>query len=373
MIVGIVLAAAALVGYDKLKIDPDVFALDPTIELSEETWNEVPFTALFIGGLRNMVAKQQAQPPTGDARCKPTYLAWLGNSQLHYIHRYQKGDHTAPYWLRETLDCRDATVPLGVSLAGANLQEHYVLAQYLERRLPIRAIILELSFDDLRGDGLRDDFSILLDDKDRVATESSPVGAWILSKAEEAWKGRNSAERNSGLEGFAQKSLEDALDGFLSRHWRMWADRKYLQATLTVELYDLRNLAFGIKPTTLRRMIPARYERNMAALTGLLQEAQGQNIPVLCYIMPTRHDIASPFDPTAYANWKSELEATARTHGAVLLDLEGLIPASEWGASSTDADLTHFTGRAHTLLAAAVLPHVLTLLRTGRFDGAPVR
>ena len=73
----------------------------------------------------------------------------------------------------------------------------------------------------------------------------------------------------------------------------------------------------------------------------------------------------------AKAQRTRELEATARTHGAILLDFEVLIPAAEWGASPTDPDLTHFTGRAHTMLAAALLPHVLTLMRTGRFDGAP--
>lgn len=368
---GLVVAAAALFGYDKLKIDPDVFALDPTIELSEETRNGVPFTAPYIEGLRRLVAKQQAQPPSGDAHCQPTYLAWLGNSQLHYIHRYEKGHHAAPYWLREALDCRDATVPLGVSLPGANLQEHYALAQYLRRRLPIRAIILQLSFDDLRGDGLRDDFSTLLDTADRVALRSGSTGAEILSKAEASWKGGNRAEQNSGLDGFVQKRLEDELDAFLSRSWRMWADRKYLQTRLTVDLYDLRNLVLGIKPTTQRRMIPARYMRNMAALAGLLQEAHAHDIPVLCYITPMRQDIASPFDPSAYVNWKRELEAMAGSSGATLLDLEALIPATEWGASPRDPDLTHFTGRAHTLLAAALLRHVLALQRTGRLNGAP--
>src|SRR5579862_108594 len=157
--VGLLIAAAALIAYDRQKIDPEAYALDPATVLSNEAWNNVPFTAPYIAGIRAMIDAQREHPPTGEPPCRPAFILWLGNSQLHFINQFRKGQHLAPYWLRRSLPCPDSTVPLGVSLPAANLEEHYVLAQYVERRLPISAIVLALSFNDLREDGLRDGFS----------------------------------------------------------------------------------------------------------------------------------------------------------------------------------------------------------------------
>lgn len=83
----------------------------------------------------------------------------LALTRVRYINQFQAGDHIAPYWLRSALDCPDVRVPLGVSLPNANLQEHYVLVKYIMRRVDVSVLLLGLVFDDLREDGLRDEFS----------------------------------------------------------------------------------------------------------------------------------------------------------------------------------------------------------------------
>src|SRR5579862_4382955 len=64
--VGLLIAAAALIAYDRQKIDPEAYALDPATVLSNEAWNNVPFTAPYIAGIRAMIDAQREHPPTGE-------------------------------------------------------------------------------------------------------------------------------------------------------------------------------------------------------------------------------------------------------------------------------------------------------------------
>jgi hypothetical protein len=362
LLIGLALAGVGLIQYSREKIDPETFALDPASILAPEVWRGVAFTAPEIIAIRAMIEEYQRHPPIGSDSCQPRYLLWLGNSQLHFINQFRKGEHIAPYWLRQALDCPETTIPLGVSLSGANLQEHYVLANYIEQRLPISAVVIGLSFNDLREDGLRADFSGLLQERDFAVLESSEAGAAILGRAQTVWRGRDLADEKSGLKGFVQLHLEDALDEALTEHWSLWQNRKYLRSRLYIDFYGARNALLGMKETTVRRIIPQRYERNMAAFEALLREASSKQIPMIAYFEPLRPGIVSPYEPGEYAAWKRQVESMTAASGAVLLDLESLVPAVDWELPSGQIDITHFDGRAHVLLAAALLPRVRALL-----------
>jgi hypothetical protein len=153
--IALALAAVALLIYGGRSIDPDKFGLDPTVVLSQEEWKGVPFTGSTINAIITVAERQRQAKLSVEPPCKPTTILWRGNSQLHFINQFQRGEHVAPFWLRKSVDCPDAFVPLVVSLPNASLQEHYVLAEYFWRRFPIRTVILQLCFDDLREDGLR--------------------------------------------------------------------------------------------------------------------------------------------------------------------------------------------------------------------------
>src|SRR5437016_5229227 len=183
MLVAGAIALAGLALYDK-RINGETFALDPTVTLSTENWKGVLFTAPSVAEIKTLIAHSGGQQPI-EGKCKPLSILWLGNSQLHFINQYAQGDHVAPYWLRQAAPCPDTTVPLGVSLPNANLQEHYILASYVTTRLPIRLIILELCFDDMREDGLREEFHDFLDISDRERLARNPVGRDVVQSADE--------------------------------------------------------------------------------------------------------------------------------------------------------------------------------------------
>jgi hypothetical protein len=361
LLCGLALASLALVAYDRAKVDPTTFDLDPAMIEVAESWNGVTFTGSYPQAIQSMVADQTRYPPAAAERCKPLNILWLGNSQLHYIENFEKGQHAAPYMLRRLLECPDSTVPLGVSLPHANLQEHYVLARFVRRRLPIKAVIVQLSFDDLREDGLRDDFGQLLDAADRAALRRDPVGQAVLAKAELQWQGRDVGDENAALAGFLQKKLEDAVNLTLRENWRLWVDRKWLRSRLYIDLYGIRNAVLGIRSTTIRRLVPQRYAANMTALRGLLQDTASNEIRTILYVAPIRHDMTSPYDQTEYESWKRDVDELARAHGSRLLDFGALVPDDQWGPRSENADFNHFKAGGHELLAKALLSTVTAI------------
>lgn len=360
---GLALAALSLVLYDRVKVDPTAFDLDPAMIEVAESWDGVRFTGSYPQAIQSMIENQTRHPPAATERCTPLNILWLGNSQLHFIESFEKGQHAAPFMLRRSLDCPDTTVPLGVSLPHANLQEQYVMAHFVQRRLPVKAMIVQLSFDDLREDGLRDELSGLLRPGDRASLRNDPIGQALLAKAESQWRGRDVNDDNAALAGSLQKKLEDAVNSTLSTRWPLWADRKWLRSRLYIDLYGIRNAALGIRSTTTRRLVPQRYTANMAALRGLLQEAASSGIRTILYVAPIRHDLASPYDPAEYASWKRDIEQLATLYGSTLLDLGAAVPDDQWGPLSENADFNHFKAGGHALLAKALSPAVTAISR----------
>lgn len=360
LVLSCALALTGLVLYGGKTIDPNTFQLDPTMVLGSESWKGETFTASAVGGIEKVVASEQRRALTAAERgCSPLTILWLGNSQLHYINQFQRGERLAPYWLRRELACPDTTVPLGFSLPNANLQEHYVIARYVTERLPVRALVISLVFDDLREDGLRDEFADTLKAEDRQALKTDPVAREIVSRAESHWGSRSSNDENAGLEGFVQKRLEDALNEKVGAVSSLWADRANLRSRVLTDLYWTRNALLGIKATTIRKSIPDRYERNMRALEALLSAMRKRNIPVIGYIAPIRQDHPLPYDRSEYARWKDSVQTLASRYGAKVINMEELIPPRLWGAyNEGQIDFMHFTGPGHRILAEALLPHV---------------
>jgi hypothetical protein len=358
------LAAAAialglLYAYDGRHVDADTFGLAPTDGLSAESWDGQTFSASSVAAIVEVTAQIKANRPAEADSCEPFTILWLGNSQLHYVNQFERGDHIAPYWLRRELDCPASTVPLGFSLPNANIQEHYILSRYVTRRVPIRMMLLELCFDDLREDGLRPDFSALL--ADTQLDDDEQVASAIVSRAR-SQQTTDTTEENAGLEGFVQKRVEDRLDSALGDVWPLWSHRQDLRVNVLTDLYNTRNAALGITPTTVRRLIPARYDRNMEALASLLRDAREKGIAVVAYVAPIRQDIPIPYDVAEYEQWKTAVGELVREHNARLINLEELIPADLWGSYVGDAvDFMHFRGPGHQILARALLPAVTAI------------
>ena len=367
-IVGTALGLVALRLYYGGPIDPGGIGLGAhTVEV-RESWRGEPITASRIRAIRTLIDGLSASLAAQPQPKRPVVL-WLGNSQLHAINQFRPGDHLAPYWLVAGAECQDCFLPLGLSLPNANMQEHYALELDVTRHIPVKMAVLELCYDNLREDGLRDEFELLMDDGLRADLQQSDAGRKITA----AWDARAKVDPDaadvSGLQGFLQRPVENFLDPGLGRVFPLWAARPSLRGQFLNDLYWFRNWVLGITPSTVRKPIPPRYDRNMRALDAMLADLQRKHITTIGYIAPIRHDLPIPYDAASYAAWKAEIAALSAKYNVALLNLEDLVPNDQWGhyrnrstSQKDEIDFMHFQGPGHVMVADALRPTVLRRL-----------
>jgi len=360
LLTAIFVAVIALYAHQRDAIPAEDFALGPENYHSVEEWNGTVFTGSTIEQISAVVAHHAADK----SRIHRIFVAWLGNSQLHTINQYKNGDHLAPYWFRTLLQAPDYIVPLGISLPNASLQEHFVLSRYVQSQLNISAMILELVYDDLREDDLRREFAAILTSELKKDVLRYPVGQHILSLAHPELRDSSTETPDQVSTDLPRDRSEDALTNLLGHVWPLWGDRQGLRVALLGDLHYLRNWALGIKPTSVRKIIRPRYERNMLALEALLGDCQQKGISVLMYVAPIRQDVKLPYDLEGYNRWKQELQGIAQHYSAHFRDLDALVPGNLWGTyHENDVDFMHFQGDAHKLLARELHRIMLPALR----------
>ena len=295
--------------------------------------------------------------PAGE---RPVVL-WLGNSQLHGVNQLRPGQENAAPQVHRALR-GDGLYPLTFSQANANLQEHLVLLEWLRPRARIDTLVLALCFDDLRETGLRPGLRAALEDPEvAAALADSTVG---LAIAEDASAEEGQAEL-AGLDQTVQQRVEAAASDWLGDHFPPWGMRRRTRSGLLPRLYRLRNRVFGVEASSMRRMIPSRRARNMAALEQILRRARDTGLRVTAYVVPIRHDLPLPYAAGEYARFKEEVRALTGRYGAEFANLETLVPAQAWGQKAAirggdgfDADFMHFQAAGHALLAKAIITAV---------------
>jgi hypothetical protein len=226
----------------------------------------------------------------------------------------------------------------------------------------LNLVVLKLVFDDLREDGLRDDFRTVLDEDVRNKLIATSIGRELLRGIE--GRRNTDGERNGdALHGFVQKYLEDWLSNLLSSTVQLWAERASLRSRVLADLFEARNWLFGITPSSVRRVIKPRYDRNMEALDEIITNVQQAKIPLLVYIAPLRQDVPPPYEKEAYQHWIGYIEKLAQMRGFTFVNLERAVPDPHWGSiRKDDVDFMHFQGRGHKLLADALWPHIIRLI-----------
>ncbi len=295
------------------------------------------------------------------ARGKSRVILWLGNSQLHAINQAKPGDLNAAPIAHAALE--DTPYDLvAFSQPNASLMEHYLLFEHLRHTLPVQIVVLPLVFDDTRESGIRPGLTAAIKDPEtRSALEKTEVGRFILSIAKKGVLAGGGADF-AGLKHTVQDSVERWLNAQLEHTSAIWKARPQLRGRLMTSLYRLRNTVFGIKPTSKRKMIPARYQTNLDALKESLASARAHGIAVLAYIAPLRDDVEPPYVKTEYERFKRDTSALCGEYGARFLDLEHLVPAAEWGKKDAtnvngepEIDFMHFQAAGHRRLALAVV------------------
>jgi hypothetical protein len=338
-----------------------------------ETYEGKPFTAYNIKEMNLLIHDRERNRSQGliDKKDDLHRLLWLGNSQLHYINQFQDGDHLSPYWLKKSLQMELSVEPLGFSLANANLQELFILGLYTTNKIPVDLIVIELCFNNLRDDELREVFSEILTQQVAFGLrKNSPAADNIirrfLSITEEnskAIKAKTAQKPGDILSGTVQKPVESWINSKLTSWWPLWADRPLIEGNVLTVLWDFRNWVFNINATTVRKMIPSRYLNNMEALNGLVEYYKQKGTPLLLYFPPIRQDKPMPYDIMEYERWKKEVAAIAETGGVKLVNLEKLVPPEYWGTyERNEIDFMHFRNGGHQLVARALAPYVAQAL-----------
>ena len=358
------LAFAFLTYSASSQVDFDNLAKGEQNTVCGETYQGQAFTASKVKDIKTVIDKRHVDQ--ADLPCKNlSRILWLGNSQLHYINQFKDGDHIAPYWLRAGHTNPACFEPLGFSLPNANMQEFLALSRYATNRMKLNMLVMEVEFMGFREDGLRNDFNEMLvsEVKDELR-HSSPVAQDILKRYEGGSNNANEQEAKEALSGTVQKPVEQWLNDTLSSYWHIWASRPQIEGNIKLNLFLMRNYLLGIHATSTRRIIPIRYERNMAALRDILDDYRERKIPVLLYIACIRHDVPIPYLPDEYNRWKADVRKIADELGASFVNLENLVPANLWGTYvEGEIDFMHFQGPGHRLLAQTLEPHILEILQ----------
>jgi len=283
-------------------------------------------------------------------------ILWLGNSQLHSINQFQLGDETASLILHKKLQSKDKYL-LTFSQPNANLQEHFLLFEYLSNRVPITELILPVVFDDLRETGIRDNLQDILKHKVVIRElKNTEVGNKILLRQN---TNKSLEGHNDPLDGTEQEGVEEYLNNALESMFDIWGDRSALRGKILLNLYKFRNWSLGITPSSIRKKIPVRYNMNMQALSAIIDSAQRKEIKVLVYIVPIRNDVKIPYNLNDYNDFKSKVISLDDSGLVKIANMEGIVPANYWGSKKPtsinskvqELDFMHFNADGHKALS----------------------
>ena len=279
---------------------------------------------------------------------------WLGNSQLHAINQKQKGQETATVKLHK-LATKYKEYLISVSQPNANLQEHFLLAAYLIKKLPVKYIILPVVFDDMREDGVRFSLKYLLEDQTTIdLIKDYETGKKLLTQ----YKNSN---KNLNIDENLQDKSESYLNKKLSNVWPLWSERSQFRGSLFNFLYRLRNYVFQINPSTTREILPGEYKKNFQALNSLIQITKENKIKLIIYNVPIRNDVKIPYDNEDYSKFKKDLIIISNKNSLKFLNLEMIVPNNLWGkkisttiSKKKELDFMHFKEQGHEILAKSL-------------------
>lgn len=293
---------------------------------------------------------------------KSKNILWLGNSQLHVINEKKNDDKNAALMLFEKLFDKDIFL-LTMSQPNANLQEHFILFEYLNQIIDIDILILPIVFDDLRETNIRDNLLQILDiEKINNSIKKSKIGNKIISKTN-----NNINNLDNLLINTPQKKTEDFLEKKLSNYSKVWEKRDLIRVKLWQFLYNLRNKIFNINPQSIRSVIPQRYLDNISALKTILKKSKDQNIKVLLYVTPLRSDVVIPYDELEYKKFKNDIFKLSEMKNVKFLNFENIVPGKFWGFKKNndekELDFMHFKVEGHKILYSNIYLELERLIK----------
>ena len=344
LLVGALLAMVTLHHFAAQGVAPDELALGthnrslPAVYQGRQinAWRVEDFSQVYL--------------PEGDLPSAGETL-WLGNSQLHSVNEAIETDTTAPYYASEILN----QPVYGLSLPNANLQEHLVMLRWALDRRRSDTLVLSLVYDDLREDGLRDEFKQITDEGLMDRLRAYPVGTQLAHELGAMKQDHSDVQGTSRAGRSLQDRSEAWLTGALRSSWSLWDQRSDIYGAVFLNVYNLRNWTFGITPTSKRKMIPLRSDKNMAALKEILRIASDAQMTMVVYIVPLRWNPEPPYQIDQYRQWKQDVAALCEQADVTFADLDTVVVEADWGYMGEILDFMHFKDQGHRVLAQEVV------------------
>lgn len=297
------------------------------------------------------------------ARGEKPVILFLGNSQTHSINQQKEGEvNFIELLYRSRIDKKSDI--LCISLPNSGLQEFYLVYEFWKKLLPIKALVIPVFMDDLREDGIRNFyFEELIHSKFQLEDTTDQVSNRINSELRTYWQANNqttvSTDKKSEVLVTFQERSETYLNQKLEKS-KTWINRPNVRGEFFNWLYRFRNTVFRIKASTIRKMIPQRYQRNMQALKLLIDDCVKEDKRIILYIPPIRSDVALPYDKNQYEHFKEEIRELANKSKPQVSfkNFEAIIPGELWGYkaatslnSEKEIDYMHFQFKGHQILA----------------------
>jgi len=332
-------------------INPEEFALGTQNTAILGEYRGYPFNSTGINNSNLIVEGYEKSGIKGGV------VLWLGNSQLHGINDYQLGDLNTPQIMFDT-QLANNLYTIVISPPNGNLQEHLLTYEYLKHKMPIKYLILSLVFDDTREDDIRD-ISKLLDD---TLTNNS-LNRYKYFNDSYKIEEENFNFNSDAIQKTIQERTEAFFNKYLDENFGIWEHRATIRTNINKNLYYLRNRIFGIDPLTKRKLLYGPYNKNLNALTFLVQETIIDNIPCILYIAPIRQDLEIPYYTNEYEKFKKETLSIANTHKIKFLNLEKIVPPEYWGyreifENSVEYDFMHFKEEGHKILVDTLVKYL---------------
>jgi hypothetical protein len=294
-------------------------------------------------------------------------LLILGNSQSHTIN--QKNHNEVNYIELLSRQIKDYKV-FATTFPNASMQDFYITYSYLKLKFNLNAILIPVFLDDMReNNGITYEFyPQLVLEKFIIPNNNNNLLTHKLNNSFSNLIDIN-LKKSINLQTLQEKS-EDYLNEFLTKRTNTWENREYANGYLLGQLFELRNLIFNVKATTIRKMLPDRYLNNMNALNLIISDAIKNNIQIFLYTPPIRHDFQIPYDLNEYEKLKNTLKNITDKNPNFIKykDFDTIIASNFFGyklssnflKQKLETDFMHFQYKGHQILSDSLRAYLNT-------------
>lgn len=284
---------------------------------------------------------------------KKDVLFILGNSQTHSINQMNNGEVNYVELISNEIENKQI---ISNTFPNASFQDFYISYMFWKDKLNIESIFIPLFFDDTReNNGISHGFfKYLSESKFEIASETElarELNAEILLKSESVEEKTTQEKSEEFLNTFLEKTIPD-----------IWPKRKIVQGEIYGFLYLLRNRLFNIKPTSIRKKINEKYDKNINALEELISDATKSKIKIHLYIPPIRNDVKIPYDIDDYfefinymKNKKNKYVKFINYSEIVPPEYFGYKESTSLGETKKEYDFMHFQYEGHKILSDSLM------------------